>query len=120
LWQHAVLPFLAPSALFSPNFDSLIEEGWRLHAANVNVGRLRPYYRDENQDATLHIPLYKPHGTLERLYEPVGEGGLVITQFDYISMLSYRREALNNCLNNLNNACVVFIGYSFQDPSVIT
>jgi len=77
LWQHAVLPFLAPSALFSPNFDSLIEEGWRLHAANAAVGRLRPHYRDENEDATPHIPLYKPHGTLERLYEPVGEGGLL-------------------------------------------
>jgi SIR2-like domain len=120
LWQHAVLPFLEPAAVFSPNFDSLIEEGWRLHATNTAVGRLRPYYRDENRDATPHVPLYKPHGTLERLHEPVGEGGLVITQFDYISMLTYRREALNKCLDDLNSACVVFIGYSFQDLDIAT
>jgi len=47
-------------------------------------------------------------------------GGLVITQFDYIEMLSYRRQALHKCLLNLNNTCVVFIGYSFQDLDIAT
>lgn len=120
LWQHAVLPFLQPSAIFSPNFDSLIEEGWRAHSAYEGLGRLRPYYRDERLDSTPHVPLYKPHGTLERLNEPIGEGGLVITQFDYIKMLAYRRDALQRCLGNLDNACVIFIGYSFQDLDIAT
>ncbi|MGA3240997.1 MAG: SIR2 family protein [Bryobacteraceae bacterium] len=118
LWQHAVLPFLQPSAIFSPNYDSLIEDGWRLHSSAEGIARLRPYYRDERPDTTPHVPLYKPHGTLERLTEPIGDGGIVITQFDYIKMLRYRREAPDRCLGNTENACVVFIGYSFQDLDI--
>jgi hypothetical protein len=120
LWQHAVLPFLRPKGLFTTNYDSLIEKGWALHASTENLGSLRKYFRDEEPDTQLHIPLYKPHGTLERAGYKVGEGGLVITQFDYIEMLEYRRSALRRCLENLQNACIIFIGYSFQDLDIAT
>jgi hypothetical protein len=40
------------------------------------------------------------NGTPERATEAIGQCGLVITQFDYIEMLSYRRDALHNCLSN--------------------
>jgi hypothetical protein len=110
LWQHSVLPFIHPSAIFTTNYDTMIEDGWALHTSVEGLGTLRPYYRDDNPDTTRHVPLYKPHGTTNRATEPVGEGGLVITQFDYIEMLCYRRRALSRCLSNLSNACVVFIG----------
>jgi len=120
LWQHAVLPFMRPSAIFTSNYDTLVEQSWALHTSVEELGRLRLYYKDENPDGTPHIPLYKPHGTTDRATEAVGEGGLVITQFDYIEMLCYRRKALDRCLSNLQNACIVFIGYSFQDLDIAT
>ncbi len=66
----------------------MIEQGYGLHTA-VEVGALRPYYKDETPIAN-EIPLYKPHGSTEKATNLVGEGGLVITQFDYIEMLNYR------------------------------
>jgi hypothetical protein len=120
LWQHAVLPFLHPRGIFTSNYDTLIEQGWAVHSSVEELGTLRPYYRDETPDAVRHIPLYKPHGSIVRASEPVGEGGLVVTQFDYIEMLSYRRNALSKCLSNLQNTCVIFIGYSFQDLDIAT
>jgi hypothetical protein len=38
--------------------------------------------------------LYKPHGSLSHANQPVGKGGLVITQFDYLEMISDYREML--------------------------
>jgi hypothetical protein len=63
LWQHAVLPFRRPRRIFTSNYDTLIEQGWAIHFSAEGLGTLRTYYRDENPDASPHIPLYKPHGT---------------------------------------------------------
>ena len=120
LWQHSALPYIRPTGIFTSNYDTMIEQGWALHSSNEGLGTLRLYYRDEAKDRAVHIPLYKPHGTTQRATTSVGEGGLVITQFDYIEMLSYRRSALASCLSNLQNTCVVFIGYSFQDLDIAT
>src|SRR4051812_4382034 len=35
-------------------------------------------------------------------------------------MLEYRRNALRRCLENLHDACVIFVGYSFQDLDIAT
>ena len=118
LWQHGVLPYLKPSAMFTTNYDNLVEKGWRLHPSSEGVGDFRLYYRDEDPDQGDAIPFYKPHGTVDRAKQPVGAGGLVLTQFDYLEMLNTRREALRKCLQNLNSACVLFIGYSFQDLDI--
>jgi hypothetical protein len=118
LWQHAVLPYLQPATIFTTNYDTLIEQGWRAHASIDGVGHCRQYYRDETPDEGAGISLYKPHGTIERAKEPVGEGGVVVTQFDYLAMLNFRRSALQTWLQRLTNACVLFIGYSFQDLDI--
>jgi hypothetical protein len=118
LWQHSVLPYLRPSAVFTTNYDTLIEDGWDLHSSSDGIGRYRTYYRDESPDQDSSIPLYKPHGSVKQAHAAVGEGGLVITQFDYIEMVNTRRSALSKCLDSLKNACVLFVGYSFQDLDI--
>lgn len=118
LWQHAVLRYLKPSAMFTTNYDNLVEKGWRLRPNHEEIGDLRLYYRDEDPDNGDSIRFYKPHGTIDRAKQPVSEGGLVLTQFDYLEMLNPRRAVLRRFLQNLNSACVLFIGYSFQDLDI--
>ncbi|HXB68998.1 MAG TPA: SIR2 family protein [Candidatus Acidoferrales bacterium] len=115
LWQHAVLPYLKPKAIFTTNYDNLIEAGWRLHGSAEGIGDFRLYYRHEDPDQSRAVPLYKPHGTIDCAKKQIGDGGLVLTQFDYLTMLDVRRSALKKCLQSLDSACVLFIGYSFQD-----
>jgi hypothetical protein len=59
--------------------------------------------------------LYKPHGSLSHANQPVGKGGLVITQFDYLEMISDYREMLRRSMTDFGGTCVLVIGYSFGE-----
>lgn len=116
LWPHSVLPFFKPRALYTTNYDELIEEGWRL-----GPDPRRPWQiYDERQIKAKQgpIPVYKPHGTAELVRGRVGEGGVVITQFDYFEMLESKRKMLRSFLEEMQGNCIIFIGYSFQDMDV--
>ena len=119
LWQHTVLPYLRPRAILTTNYDSLIEKGWALHSSTETLGTLRAYHTTESADASPHTPLYKPHGSLERRHMEVGQGGLVISQFDYLEILGSRRKMIKHCLSDLNGKYVLFIGYGLQDMDIM-
>ena len=116
LWPHSALPFFRPKAVFTTNYDELIELGWACHAG---MPPITPVF----SPAHLRLlpgrtPLFKPHGTAQHAEADVGEGGIVLTQFDYFAMLEGKREMLTSFFNIMAGACVVFIGYSFQDMDV--
>ncbi|MBF0550383.1 MAG: SIR2 family protein [Deltaproteobacteria bacterium] len=116
LWPHSVLPFLKPRALYTTNYDELIELGWQLH---TGAARPSPIFSPPQQKlASGFIPLFKPHGTAQYASGGVGEGGLVLTQFDYFAMLHNKRKMLDTFLEEMRNSCVVFVGYSFQDMDI--
>ena len=124
LWSHAVLPFLTPVALFTTNYDTLVEQGWALQANKASLTKakkikpLDPVYSKSPNLNPNFIPLYKPHGTIERMHSDVGLGGLVLTQFDYFEMLNYRSDLLDQFMEKFNESCVLFIGYGFQDVDI--
>jgi hypothetical protein len=64
------------------------------------------------------VPLYKPHGTLTHANQPVGLGGLVITQFDYFQMVANYRKMLQQTMTGFSRCCVLIIGYSFGDMDI--
>jgi hypothetical protein len=51
-------------------------------------------------------------------HEEAGDGGIVLTQFDYFEMIPHRKEMLDQFTTDFNQHCVVFIGYSFQDVDI--
>lgn len=118
LWQHAVLPFLYPLAAFTTNYDNLVESGWHLQLPQEGVKPLTPLFKRTSKLNEHFVPLYKSHGTVEFPHEKVGDGGLVISQFDYFEMIPYRKEMLDQFTTDFNEYCVVFIGYSFQDVDI--
>jgi hypothetical protein len=117
LWPHAVLPFLRPKAVFTTNYDDLIERGWDASRGDRPAGKLTQVFVNKkiNRD---HVPLYKPHGSIDYPEIPVKEGGIVVTQFDYFEIINERKEMLEAFMSNFNEHCVLFIGYSFQDMDI--
>jgi hypothetical protein len=118
LWQHAALPFLRPKAVFTVNFDELVEKGWRLQAGQHSVNELHLRYRSKADTNVPHTPLFKPHGTLQHARMPVGSGGLVVSMFDYFEMIGDYRSMIEEFLSDFDQSCVLFIGYSFGDMDI--
>lgn len=117
LWHHAALPLLGPKAMFTVNYDELIEQGWRAHAGSLfpNDYVLR---HGPKPAVSGKVPLFKPHGTLDVSDEPIGSGGLVITMFDYYQMIGDHQAMIEQFLENLSRTCVLFIGYAFMDMDI--
>lgn len=119
LWHHFVLPYLAPRALFTTNYDELIERGWRAHGNSLGSPELKLVTSAAKRPATAHTPLYKPHGTIEHAFAPPGEeGGIVVTMFDYFTMIADYEKMIESFLEAYNETCVIFLGYAFQDLDI--
>jgi hypothetical protein len=114
LWPHAVLPFLAPRAILTTNYDDLIEQGWNASG----VARRCATVWDTQAANPSYMPLYKPHGTVEQPHAEIEAGGLVISQFDYFRIIARRQRMLDSFMSDFNQSCVLFIGYSFHDMDI--
>lgn len=117
LWQHTTLPFLKPKAVFTTNYDTLIEKGWQASNAARVAGNYVPVSGLSAHNRNL-IPIFKPHGSIEFPHEEVSAGGIVISRFDYYDMIKLRQVMLEKFMETLRNHCVLFIGYSFQDMDI--
>jgi hypothetical protein len=119
LWQHAVLPFLKPKALFTTNYDELIEKGWRLQAGQSGVEEICLRHNAAYLDSPApRMSLFKPHGTMELASRQIGQGGLVITMFDYFRMIGDYKGMIERFLSDFNQSCVLFVGYAFMDMDI--
>lgn len=116
LWPHAALGFFSPKAIYTTNYDELIELGWQYHASRPRIAPV--FAPSQTRVSGGWTPLFKPHGTAQHASAHVGEGGIVLTQFDYFAMLEAKRAMLRTFLDYLKDNCVVFIGYSFQDMDI--
>ncbi|MNX93349.1 hypothetical protein D3C86_1255300 [compost metagenome] len=112
MWQHLVLPHLKPLSIFTTNYDELVELGYKHHGPVPDV------ICDGREAGEGRHAIFKPHGSLGHSTRTIGQGGLVITQFDYFSMISDYRKMLKRSLAALGQACVVIAGYSFGDMDI--
>lgn len=113
LWQHATLRYLRPKSLFTTNYDELVELGY-----SATPGPMLDIICNDRQAIEGRTCLYKPHGSLTHAREPVGKGGLVITQFDYLEMIADYRKMLEKAMTGFDRTCVLIIGYSFGDMDI--
>jgi hypothetical protein len=119
LWQHAILPFLRPKALFTTNYDELIEKGWRLQIGYPGIDEICLRHNAAILDSPApRMSLFKPHGTMELASREVGRGGLVITMFDYFRMIGDYKGMIERFLSDFNQTCVLFVGYAFMDMDI--
>lgn len=113
LWPHLALPSLNPQCVFTTNYDQLIEMGFAQQGKVVDT-----IYNDRAPHPENQHVLYKPHGNLAQANQPIGQGGLVITQFDYLEMIADYRRMLERSMRNFHASCVLTIGYSFGDLDI--
>ncbi len=118
LWQHSVLPFLKPHAVFTTNYDNLIEKGWHLQSHQSSVKELMPIFKENSRLSDDFTPLYKSHGSVEFPHKTPGHGGIVLSMFDYFEMIPMRRQMLDQFTREFNEYCLIFIGYSMQDVDI--
>jgi hypothetical protein len=119
LWSHLVLPLLRPRAVFTSNYDQLIEQGWATcHAQRHADMPLTPIFAEKQRLDSAAVPLFKPHGSVDRAADPIGSGGLVITMFDYFTMLTTKKTLLREWLAHFRATCAIFVGYSFMDMDI--
>ena len=112
LWPHVALPHLNPRSMFTTNYDELIELGYK------NSSYLPDVICSDRSPVSGRTILYKPHGSLSHSNQAVGRGGLVITQFDYLKMISEYRTMLRKAMTGFDTACVLIVGYSFGDMDI--
>lgn len=113
MWQHLILPAFRPQAILTTNYDELVELGYR-----AAKGPLLDVICDDRKPTLNHLPLFKPHGSLSHSSQPIGQGGLVITQFDYFEFIDRYRGMLSQAMTGFGAACVVAVGYSFSDMDI--
>jgi hypothetical protein len=112
LWHHVALPYLKPSSIFTTNYDELVELGYKCHSDVPDV------ICEDRSPVPGRVALFKPHGSLGNSLQPIGKGGLVITQFDYFEMISEYRRMLSRSTTSFGESCVVIAGYSFGDMDI--
>jgi SIR2-like domain len=119
LWCHLVLPLLGPRALFTTNYDQLIEQGWQAcRTENYVKASLTPIFHEDQRLDPSVVPLFKPHGSIDQAANGIGDGGLVLTMFDYFTMLTEKRKLLKEWLAKFKATCAIFVGYSFMDMDI--
>jgi hypothetical protein len=112
LWPHVTLPYLDPKALFTTNYDELIELGF------AATGKIIDVICSDRDPYPGNCALFKPHGSLRHANQRIGEGGLVITQFDYFEMISEYRKMIRRAMSGFASRCVLVVGYSFGDMDI--
>jgi hypothetical protein len=118
LWQHCILPLLSPKAIFTTNYDNLIELGWARQFGKLGIRNYALTFRADGASHLDNIPLFKPHGTVEQSKAKILEGGLVLSLFDYFEVIANYQEMLRKFLQNFSGRCVIFVGYSFMDMDI--
>lgn len=105
------------SAIFTTNYDNLIEIGYQLAPQ-----RLKPCYPIRKTDFSVNLTdrskvyLFKLMGCISQRGQK--DGYPVLTRSDYNSMLKRRTKYLSYLFDLLKNGTVVFVGYSGRDRLV--
>jgi hypothetical protein len=75
---------------------------------------LEPQLVVANASSEIHLAI----GTMELASRQIGQGGLVITMFDYFRMIGDYKGIIERFLSDFNQSCVLFVGYAFMDMDI--
>jgi hypothetical protein len=114
---HMELPSHVWRAIFTTNYDDLIEQGYR--NANNKVQNLDPIF-GERGTITLgdaeNLKLFKLMGCVVSQHP---DAGLALTQADYNSVLRRHPSVFRLLSDLMQDGTILYVGYSFQDSLFI-
>jgi len=116
---HVALTRVPWTALFTTNYDTLIEDAYRSVSASTRVVRIlrsADLLKTADRSQPPGIPVLKLHGCISDPYSD--DTPLVISEDDYFSA-ERRRHGLFKWLEALKYThTFLFVGYSFGDPEL--
>jgi len=108
------LPHLPWKALYSTNFDLLVERSYKRAGKRIIPVRSNfEYSRPDEGDAPA---LFKVHGCISQDVTDGATSGLTLTEGDYLKYADYREALFQRLGLALATGDVLIIGQSLQDP----
>jgi hypothetical protein len=114
----ALLPSFPWQAIFSVNFDDLVEKAYEA-TPKTRAAELHLHTSADNLDYTPpgHVPLYMVHGSYKDPLDP--RMGLLLTPDDFITAASQRRALYRKLADRMQQEEVIYIGFAMRDPDFL-
>lgn len=107
------LPRFGWSAVFSTNFDRLVEGAFR--ASSVPLTVFRSNFDFSTKDATGTTRLYKIHGCITQDRSLGHQSSMILTESDYDSHKIYKQALFSTLQASLQTQNVLIVGQSLRD-----
>lgn len=113
--SHKILTKFDWPAIFTTNYDDLVELAYRINIEN-RLKRCQPFYTDTFSaniaDKSL-VYLFKIMGCMRASEEETGS--MILSRTDFNRALSKRKKYFDILFDVVKNGTILFVGYSFAD-----
>ena len=115
---HKTIAQFSWPAIFTTNYDRLIEKGYDREIEKAQRLQVVPNSRDEYDltDSRV-VSLFKVNGCISRLQDP--EAPLVVSKSDFRRTTESRQKTLRRLADLQRTRTWLFVGYSFRDDIII-
>lgn len=108
------LPSLGWKNIYSTNFDTLVEQAYRL--AGISLQVIKSNFDFQLREANSNCVLYKIHGCITQDKSLGHKASMIITENDYEKYESYRQSLFSSLNCSLLTGDVLIVGQSLADP----
>lgn len=106
------LPQFDWNALYTTNYDTLVEQAYKIAGRDLDICRSNFEYRSPTRTI---VPLYKIHGCITQDRSDGHKSGMLITENDYEEFSDYRQALFNSLNQNMSVGDTLIVGQSLAD-----
>lgn len=110
------LPSKPWRAIYTTNYDQLVEKSYARAASEINA--IRSNFDYSRVETNAGLPLFKLHGCVSQDLVDGHQGRIVITEQDYDDYREFRETLFQRLGLDLMANDVLFVGYSLKDPHI--
>lgn len=107
------LPYFNWRAIYSTNFDRLVEDSYALAGRDMHV--VRSNYDFSRETRASQVVLYKIHGCVTQDSSDGSHSRMLLTEADYDAFERYRESLFSSLRTNMLTGDTVIIGQSLRD-----
>ncbi|WP_157864223.1 SIR2 family protein [Mycolicibacter heraklionensis] len=108
------LPAFNWKAIYTTNFDQLVEKSYKLSKTELNVVRTNYEFSTKSSNDNI-VPLYKIHGCISKDIALGDHAQMVLTEVDYEDVEKYRQALFSSLQLQMISSTTLIIGQSLTD-----